>query len=113
MMGLQMAGADIATRADRDERGRFVTGNSGGGRPRGARNKLSEAFLEALYADFQEHGPEAIAETRLTAPSVYLRVVAGLLPKVTADETADDYQNMSADELRALIRQCVFADGQD
>jgi hypothetical protein len=36
-----------------DEKGRFLTGNSGGGRPKGSRNQLGEAFVADLYADRQ------------------------------------------------------------
>jgi len=33
-------------------KGLFLTGNSGGGRPTGARNNLSEDFLQTIAADF-------------------------------------------------------------
>ena len=61
--------------------GRFLTGNSSGGRPKGSRNKLGEQFLEALAEDFAEHGHEAIVACREAKPTEYLKVVAGLLPK--------------------------------
>jgi hypothetical protein len=65
---------------ERDETGRFLTGNNGGGRPRGARSKLSERFLNALQADFEQHGPDVIAKVRIEKPDVYLKVVANLMP---------------------------------
>src|SRR5512146_2238170 len=38
---------------EQDEKGRFIAGNSGnGGRPRGARAKLGEAFMEAMRSSF-------------------------------------------------------------
>ena len=44
-----------------DETGRFLPGNSGfGGRPKGARSKLGEAFIQALHDDFEEFGVAAI-----------------------------------------------------
>jgi len=61
--------------------GRFLSGNNGGGRPRGSRNKLSEAFIEALSADFAEHGKDVIARVRQEEPAAYLRTVASLMPK--------------------------------
>ncbi len=61
--------------------GRFQAGNRGGGRPKGARNKLGEAFLEELARDFNEHGPAAIVACREQRPTEYLKIVAGLLPK--------------------------------
>ncbi len=63
------------------ETGRFLTGNSGGGRPKGSRNKLGEQFLEALAQDFAEHGQQAIVDCREEKPTEYVKVVAGLLPK--------------------------------
>ena len=51
------------------------------GRPKGSRNRLSEDFVAALYNDFQEHGSAAIAACRVEKHDVYVRVIAGLLPK--------------------------------
>ena len=61
----------------------FPPGQSGNpkGRPKGARNRLSTQFLEALEVDFSKHGSEVIALVRKKSPEVYMRVVAGLLPK--------------------------------
>lgn len=64
-----------------DEKGRFISGNIGGGRPKGARTKLGEAFLEAMYADFTEHGAATIVKVRDEKPDQYLKVVASILPK--------------------------------
>jgi len=61
----------------------FKPGQSGNpkGRPKGARNRLGTQFLEALEADFNQFGPQAIALVRKGKPDIYIRVVAGLLPK--------------------------------
>ena len=61
----------------------FKPGQSGNpkGRPKGARNRLGTQFLEALEADFNQFGPQAIAFVREKKPEVYIRVVADLLPK--------------------------------
>ena len=67
--------------SDKDEKGRFITGNNGGGRPMGARNKLSEQFIHDIYASWQAHGKAAIREMIETKPSEYVKVVASLLPK--------------------------------
>src|SRR5262249_47846322 len=52
-----------------------------GGRAKGARNKLSVAFLEAFAADFEEHGAEVIKIVRVEKPSEYLKTAAYLMPK--------------------------------
>ena len=61
----------------------FKPGESGNpkGRPKGARNRLGTAFLEALEGDFNQFGSQAIAQVRDKKPEVYMRVVADLLPK--------------------------------
>jgi hypothetical protein len=40
-----------------------------------------EDFVAALYNDFQDHGSAAIAACRAEKPDVYVRVIAGILPK--------------------------------
>ena len=60
----------------------FKIGNSGGpGRPKGAKNKITKAFLKALTKDFAEHGVEVIKLLREKDPGLYLRIVAQLVPK--------------------------------
>jgi hypothetical protein len=72
----------------KDAKGRFLPGNSGGGRPKGARSKLSEEFLAAMLADFQVNGVATIAAVRNEKPEAYLRVIASLLPKEIVGEVA-------------------------
>jgi len=59
------------------EKGRQKTG----GRAKGARNKLSQAFLEAFTADFEKHGAEVIRIVRMEKPHEYLKTAAYLMPK--------------------------------
>jgi hypothetical protein len=42
---------------------------------------LGTQFLEALEADFNQNGPQAIALVREKKPEIYMRVVADLLPR--------------------------------
>ena len=89
-------------RAQRDELGRFITGNNGGGRPKGSRNKLGEQLISDLYADWMEHGPAAIAAMRRQKPAEYVKVVAAILPKeVKVNERP--LEEMSTDEIRDAI----------
>lgn len=66
---------------EKDEKGRFVTGNIGGGRPKGARNKLGEDFLQDMLADWKENGVAAIKAARLENPLGYVKVTASILPR--------------------------------
>ncbi|MSO77779.1 MAG: hypothetical protein EXQ87_12865 [Alphaproteobacteria bacterium] len=52
-----------------------------GGKPLGARNRLTARFLEALADDFELHGPAAIAAMRQTNPAAYVRMVGELCSK--------------------------------
>jgi hypothetical protein len=65
----------------RDDHGRFLTGNSGGGRRKGSRNKLTERFLDTIADDFAEHGADAIAKVRIDDPISYLKIVGSLIPR--------------------------------
>jgi hypothetical protein len=69
----------------RDQHGRFLTGNSGGGRPKGSRNKLTERFLDTIANDFSGHGAEAIANVRTTDPATYLKIAGSLIQRTILD----------------------------
>lgn len=82
------------------------------GRPKGSRNKLGEAFIDALKDDFEKHGVAALAEVRETKPDQYLKVIAAVIPK-EVHHTVDDYDGYSTEQLQAdvyeLARRIVEA----
>jgi hypothetical protein len=83
---------------------RVGDGTPGPGRPKGSRNKLGEAFLEALYSDFQQHGAAVIARVRAEKPDQYLKVIASILPK-DINLNVDPIGEMTDDELIERIRK--------
>ena len=59
----------------------FKKGHKGPGRPKGARNKFSEFFVETFAADFEKYGAEVFERVRKEQPAVYLKLAAMLVPK--------------------------------
>jgi hypothetical protein len=98
------------------ETGRFVSGNIGGGRAKGSRNKLGEEFIQKLYADFQEHGEATIVQVRTEKPDAYLKVIAGILPKelkiTTENDLSDDQLIERIRQLDAAIRPFLALEGE-
>jgi Family of unknown function (DUF5681) len=56
-----------------EQQGRWKPGQSGNpaGRPKGARNKLSEDFLNAFAQDFEQHGAAVIEKVRGTPAGLF------------------------------------------
>ena len=91
---------------EQDEKGRFISGNSGGGRPRGSRAKLGEEFIADLYAAWLVHGAATIEKVRAARPADYLKVIASILPKdLNVKESA--VESMTDEELNASIKRLL------
>ena len=73
----------------RDDKGRFLNGNSGGGRPLGSRHKLNEQFLADLSEVWEADGKDAIKRAIAEHPEQIVKVVASLLPKDINLKTAE------------------------
>ena len=88
----------------KDEKGRFLTGNIGGGRPKGSRNKLAEDFLADVLNEWESHGAVALSDMREKSPGDFVKMVASLLPKeMTLNLNSES--DLSDDELLAEIRK--------
>ena len=71
------------------------------GRPKGSRNKLGEAFIQDVYAKWQEKGSESLTRMIEEEPGAFVRVVAGILPKELV--VKDELSEVSDEELAALV----------
>jgi hypothetical protein len=96
--------------ATRGHTGRFLTGNNGGGRPVGSRNRLTDAFLSAIADDFAANGANAIGKVRSTDPTAYLKLVSSLVPRqlVLQRERDYDFSDMTIEEIEGLIERATF-----
>ncbi len=93
---------------------KWQPGKSGNpaGRPRGARSKLGEAFLQDMLADWSEHGVAVVQNVREEDPTQYLKVVASVLPKemnVRVSEFDDLTDDQLARQLAAIASQLARA----
>lgn len=92
---------------EQDEKtGRFLAGNGGGGRAKGSRNQLGEAFIADLYEDWLTHGVATIEKVRAARPADYLKVIASILPR-DLNMKVSAVENMTDDELNATIERLL------
>src|SRR5262249_54885607 len=82
-----------------------VNGHTGRAKQKGARDRLSASFLEALAETFEEGGKEAVRKVRDEDPSTYVRVFASLLPKEV--EVSTHESNLTDEQLEALYTEML------
>ena len=70
------------------------------GRRLGSRNKFSNAFVDAMLLDFEEHGEAVIAEVRERDPSTYVRIATALIP--SKNETEIEVKDNTHDLVEAI-----------
>lgn len=91
----------------------FQPGNAGGrGKQRGARDRISRAFLLAFADDFEANGADAIARMRDEDVASYVKVAVSLQPKEVEHrhilEGLDEGQLSTViDELRDIVASRV------
>lgn len=86
------------------------------GRPKGSRNKFSEAFIGDFLKEWEIGGAEALRSVRENDPSTFLRVAASIVPKHYTIEEGDTalerllekYEDRELDQLIAGI--CAIGD---
>lgn len=93
----------VGTALTRDASGRFITGNNGGGRPKGSRNRLKEIVLARLVEHFDKHGEAVLDRLAAEQPAEYVRAVTALLPREHPEP--DNYGDLSDDETAELIER--------
>ena len=86
--------------SERNAKGQFQLGHtSTGGRPKGSRHKLGEAFIADMYEAWQREGSDVIAKVIETNPASFLRSMVAILPK-EIDLNISKYDSMTDDQLR-------------
>ncbi|MFO6428943.1 hypothetical protein ACLBKT_02520 [Erythrobacter sp. W302b] len=86
----------------RDASGRFKSGNIGGGRPKGARNRLTETFLATVVDHFAEHGKAAFDKLATDDPAAYLRIMASFVPR---EQAREDFGDMTDEEIVEAVER--------
>src|SRR5580693_958749 len=87
------------------------TGNPSRAKQKGARDRLSAAFLTDFADDYDAHGKTVIETVRGKDPVAYMRLAAALLPtkveitKNPLDGLSDEQLNAYLEEMRAQMME--------
>ena len=89
--------------------GRFLPGNSGfGGRPKGARSKLTTEFFDDFYAAWQKHGAQCLKDVPEKSPRDFVRAAAMLMPKEFEIKTPlDDMTDADLADLITAVQSLI------
>jgi hypothetical protein len=87
---------------------KWTKGTSGNpaGRPKGARDQLSQKVYQEMLADFAKHGLATIKQVRETRPELYLQSIIRLVPTahdLTLDDTRRAISEYSTEELGGML----------
>jgi hypothetical protein len=82
---------------------RFGVGNPGRAKQKGARDRMTAAFLTALADDFDKHGVQVVKKVRTDDPSTYLRVFANMVPK-ELEISRSVFDGVSDEDMAEVIR---------
>ena len=83
--------------------GRFRPGASGNpaGRPKGARSRLGEQFIQCLADDFEVHGEAVIEKVRTRDPVQYIKVISNILPREVLVKAFSAYATIDLSAMEA------------
>jgi hypothetical protein len=81
---------------------RFSADNPGRAKQKGARDRLSAAFLNDFADDYDAHGKTVIETVRGKDPVAYMRLAAALLP-TKVEITESPFDGLSDEQLDAYM----------
>jgi len=92
-----------------------INGHAGRAKQKGARDRLSAAFLTAFAKDFEEHGEDVISKVREGEPATYLRIASTIIPKEIelATTPLDEWTDEELEKGLAVLKAQVTNGAKD